>query len=212
MAVQLLQSPRWVGRVYWVSTPPQDRLPDHLHPSSDAVEPVLLDELEWLTPFARDSWLVGFSGGATQGLALAATSLPMLGCLLHEPAVGSLVPGLLAPVADAYATDGYRGIGRPYGASWRPEMAPETGGTVARALPMFRAFEPQRIDGSRTDVQVSVGQLSPPSRQAASSALQTVLGYPATTSSASSHFAPFDNAPEFAAAIKRLVSVPGGSQ
>src|SRR6187431_2725648 len=59
-------------------------------------------ELAALADDADDALVVGVSGGATLGLALAGMR-PLAGAVLHEPAVGSLVPGLLDHVVAGYA-------------------------------------------------------------------------------------------------------------
>ncbi|HWH96914.1 MAG TPA: hypothetical protein VNS80_00970, partial [Pseudolysinimonas sp.] len=60
-------------------------------------------ELGALESIVEGALVAGVSGGATLGLAFAASDVRLAGAILHEPAVGSLVPGLLAPVAAAYA-------------------------------------------------------------------------------------------------------------
>src|SRR5277367_2057036 len=60
-------------------------------------------ELDALAPLCAGAVVAGVSGGATLGLALAARGAGLAGALLHEPAAGSLLPGLLAPMARAYA-------------------------------------------------------------------------------------------------------------
>src|SRR6185437_7534407 len=52
----------------------------------------------------------GVSGGATLGLALAAAGVPMTAAVLHEPAAGSLYPGLLDAVRAAYQAGGVAGF------------------------------------------------------------------------------------------------------
>lgn len=163
-------------------------------------------ELDWLAPLARDAFVVGFSGGATLGLALAASDVRLAGALLHEPAVGSLVPGLLAPVAAAYARDGYAGFGSAlYGPGWRTDMALDDGASVARELPMFRAFEPAGATPGQGRVVVSVGALSPRPRQDAAHALRDRLGYETIELAASSHFAVQDNPQDFASLIREFL-------
>ena len=64
------------------------------------------DELGAIAPLTEDALVVGQSGGATLALALASSSHRLAGAVAHEPAVGSLVPALLAPVAAAFAERG----------------------------------------------------------------------------------------------------------
>ena len=58
-------------------------------------------ELDALAPLVHEALVVGQSGGATLALALAGSDHALAGAVAHEPAVGSLVPALLAPVAAA---------------------------------------------------------------------------------------------------------------
>jgi len=129
--------------------------------------------------------VVGVSGGATLGLALLAAGVPVVGAVLHEPAVGSLVPGLLAPVAAAYSDGGVAGFGAAlYGPAWDPAMAPEDPEAVRRDLAMFRAFEPveEAVTGAVLAlpgrVMSSVGALSAPVRYRAARELQVRCGLP----------------------------------
>lgn len=166
----------------------------------------LATELRWLAPRAEDAFVVGFSGGATLGLALAATSTRMRAALLHEPAVGSLAPGLLAPVASAFERDGYLGFGRAlYGSGWTADMCAEGGASVGRELPMFRAFEPEAAHRAQGRVVISVGATSPEPRQQAASALREAFGYETVELPASGHFAVVDNPREFARHVRALI-------
>ncbi len=161
-------------------------------------------ELAALRPVAEGALVVGVSGGATLGLALAASGVRLAGAILHEPAVGSLAPGLLAPMAAAFAEGGVPGFGAAlYGPSWSPEMAPDPA-AVARELPMFRAFEPAAASAGQGPVLVTVGGESSPARHAAAAALHDKLGYPIETLPGCQHFVQWDNAPAFAALIRRV--------
>lgn len=86
-----------------------DRLLPHLtgfrvhvpdRPSSGDLE----TELAALAPLCAGAYVVGVSGGTTLGLALASRGVPMRAALLHEPAAGSLAPGLLTHVAAGLRT------------------------------------------------------------------------------------------------------------
>ncbi len=148
-------------------------------------------ELAALESIVEGALLVGVSGGATLGLAFAASNVRLAGAILHEPAVGSLVPGLLAPVAAAYAEHGIPGFGAVlYGPMWDPGMASDDPGAVARELPMFRAFEPTAAAPGQGPVLVTVGDESPPPRHAAATALHERLGYPVRVIQGTSHFVP----------------------
>lgn len=137
----------------------------------------LTAEVADLAPWAHGALVVGVSGGATLGLALAASEVRLAGAIVHEPAVGSLLPGLLAPVAAAFAEDGVAGFGRTlYGRLWSLDMAPTDEGAVARDLAMFRAFEPEAPRSGQGPVLVTVGAQSPPERFAAAGALERAFG------------------------------------
>ena len=158
-----------------------------LHPRVPVVAPQraysgdLAAEVDALAAICADAVVLGVSGGATLGLALLAAGVPLAGAVLHEPAVGSLVPGLLAPVAEAYASGGVAAFGAAlYGPAWRTDMAPQDPEAVGRDLGMFRAFEPAppSLPLSGGTVTTTVGALSPPPRHEAARALQTHFGLP----------------------------------
>jgi pimeloyl-ACP methyl ester carboxylesterase len=147
-------------------------------------------ELASLTPLAEGAFVVGVSGGATLTLALAASPVALAGGIAHEPAVGSLVPGLLAPMAAAFAERGTTGFAETlYGPAWRPELGPADPGAVARELPMFRAFEPEAARPGQGPVLVTVGGDSPAPRHAAAAALEG-LGYETAVLPECRHFLP----------------------
>lgn len=163
-------------------------------------------ELEWLAPQVSGAWLVGMSGGATLGLALASRPHHALGMVLHEPAVGSLVPGLLSPVVDAFARGGAVALGTTlYGGQWTADMlGDQSDQTVASELAMFRAFEPAPPLGS-APVVVTVGAGSPAPRHDAAAALAK-LGYDVRTLTGAHHFVGHDNADVLARLVAELVS------
>ena len=163
----------------------------------------LAAELEWLAPRVRGALVVGVSGGATLGLALAASRVPLAGALLHEPAVGSLAPALLAGVAAAYAVGGVEGFGAAlYGAGWDRSMAADDDAVVARELPMFRSFEPERASEAQGPVLVTVGELSPAGRHDAARALRDRLDYPVTVIPGAVHFVQHDRPAQYARLIR----------
>ncbi|MDC7123724.1 alpha/beta hydrolase [Cellulomonas fimi] len=121
----------------------------------------------------EDAVVVGVSGGATLGLALAASDVPVAGAVLHEPAVGSLVPGLLDHVVAGWAAGGVTGFGAAlYGPTWDASLAPDDPDAVGRDLAMFRRFEPSPVAPGQGPVLVTVGADSPPARHAAADALR----------------------------------------
>ena len=161
-------------------------------------------ELAALAPLAEGAFVVGVSGGATLTLALAASPVTLAGGIAHEPAVGSLVPGLLAPMAAAFAEGGTPRFAQAlYGPRWRPELGPVDPGAVARELSMFRAFEPAPARPGQGPVLVTVGSDSPAPRHAAGSALESRLGYETAVLPGCRHFLPQEN-PE---ALVRLIRV-----
>lgn len=179
---------------------------------------VLDSEVAALTPLVEGAWVVGVSGGATLGLAVAAAGVPLAGALLHEPAVGSLEPGLLVPVAAAFAAHGTAGLGRTlYGESWDLSMAGAVhDADTAAELAMFRSFEPAPLPPSAGRVVVTVGSLSPEIRHRSVAVLAAAIGCEVHTVEGTSHFAPHDDPAAFAAAVVDLVrgscTPPHGSE
>ncbi|MCX6398045.1 MAG: alpha/beta hydrolase [Propionibacteriales bacterium] len=160
-------------------------------------------ELAALVELARDSLVVGFSGGATLGLALA-SRVPLRGALLHEPAVGSLVPGLLAPVRAAFDRDGTAGFAAAlYGPTW---VAPAEvdDAVTARELTMFRAFEPQGPLPGQGPVVITYGEHSPAIRKQAAEALRDQLGWSIEELPGSGHDVVHQNLAGLAARLVRL--------
>jgi len=139
-------------------------------------------EVAFLTPLCDGAFVVGVSGGATLGLELAARGVEMAGAVLHEPAAGSLVPGLLAHVLAGLDADGLPGFGHAlYGPSWQTRMTRASVATVRAELEMFSAFEPAPLTGSIDRVALTVGGRSPAIRHRSVAALSTFLDLPAGT-------------------------------
>ena len=139
----------------------------------------LAAEVAALAPLCAGAVVVGVSGGATLGLALLAAGVPLTGAVLHEPAAGSLVPGLLAPMVAAYASGGVTAFGAAlYGPAWNAAMAPDDPDAVLRDLSMFRAFEPAALPTLPDGVLTTVGALSPAVRYEAAGALRSRCGVP----------------------------------
>ncbi|MHA6758716.1 alpha/beta fold hydrolase [Streptacidiphilus sp. PAMC 29251] len=163
-------------------------------------------ELAALAEAAEGAVVVGVSGGATLGLALLAAGVPVAGAVLHEPAVGSLVPGLLAHVAAGYAADGVAGFGTAlYGPSWDPSLAPAEEDAVRRDFAMFRAFEPTPLPASGVQLMTTVGALSPPARHTAARALRGLTGLPYRVLEGCGHAVHLEQ-PEALAAVVREVA------
>ncbi|WP_280398804.1 alpha/beta fold hydrolase [Nocardia carnea] len=162
-------------------------------------------EIAALAPLCEGALVVGVSGGATLGLELAARGVEYAGALLHEPAAGSLAPGLLDEVARAFARDGVAGFGRAlYGSSWSPEMTAATSETVAGELSMFRRFEPEPLGTRAGRTTLSVGQNSPAPRHDSVAALARVLGTTRYEFPGVGHAPHLENAPALAETINRL--------
>ncbi|MCC2033203.1 alpha/beta fold hydrolase [Microbacterium allomyrinae] len=158
-------------------------------------------ELRALEPQVEGALVVGQSGGATLALALAASRTELAGAVAHEPAVGSLLPELLTPVARAYAEHGVEGLGATlYGPTWSAAMAHDHT-VIPGELAMFRSFEPSRARAGQGPVLVTVGAASPPIRHDAASALHDRLGYEIEPLTGASHFVAWDAPEVFAAAI-----------
>ena len=122
--------------------------------------------------------VAGVSGGATLGLALAAAGVPAA-AVLHEPAVGSLLPGLLDQVRAAYAEGGVPAFARAlYGPAWTAAEAPADPGAVARDLAMFTRFEPAAPAPEAGPVIITVGERSPAVRHEAAARLADAVRLP----------------------------------
>ncbi|MBF6211274.1 alpha/beta hydrolase [Nocardia puris] len=137
----------------------------------------LATELEFLESRCAGAFLVGVSGGATLGLALAARGTPLAGALLHEPAAGSYAPGLLDSVAERFRVGGVEGFGRAlYGPLWTRSCTSASAAVVGRELAMFRAFEPAPLGEVADRVTLTVGERSPAQRHRAVRAVAEALG------------------------------------
>ncbi|ACU75300.1 conserved hypothetical protein [Catenulispora acidiphila DSM 44928] len=170
-------------------------------------------ELAALAETAAGAVVIGVSGGATLGLALMASGVPLAGAVLHEPAVGSLVPGLLAHVAAGYQARGVPGFGAAlYGPAWDASMAPADPEAVGRDFAMFRAFEPAvpATVPALGRTSTTVGELSPPARHEAARALSTFTGLPFQVLEGCGHAVHLERPLLFAAVIGRAVGAEAG--
>lgn len=169
----------------------------------------LEDELSWLAPRAAGAWVVGMSGGATLALALAAGGVDLAGVIAHEPAIGSLAPDLLRPMAEAFATGGTTAFARAlYGPRWSPEPgAPWLRDEVtARELAMFRGFEPAPPSPAAGTVISTVGEHSPPLRLAVARTLEREFGIAWRAIPGAAHFAAVESPRALAGLVHAVVT------
>jgi pimeloyl-ACP methyl ester carboxylesterase len=202
--VVLIHGAATTGQVWWRVRP--------LLPGFDVLVPDrpcsgnLSTEVDALRAHCAGALVVGVSGGATLGLALAAAGVPMTGALLHEPAVGSLLPGLLDSVREAYAAGGVPGFARTlYGPAWSEADAPADLAAVARDLAMFTMFEPAAAvpDTLAGHVIVTVGECSPAVRHDSVNRLAVRFGYRAWVIPGAAHAVHLTHPQAFADAIRR---------
>ncbi|MGF7234894.1 MAG: alpha/beta fold hydrolase [Frankia sp.] len=150
--------------------------------------------------------LGGVSGGATLGLAMVAAGVPLAAAVLHEPAVGSLVPGLLAPVAAAWAEGGLAAFGRTlYGSTWDVSDGPRDPAAVERDLAMFLEFEPAApAPGAAVRITITVGENSPPVRHQAAQRLRDRFGFSVAVIPGAGHAVHREQPERFAALLRPL--------
>ncbi|WP_227981474.1 alpha/beta fold hydrolase [Nocardia spumae] len=166
-------------------------------------------EVAALATVCEDAYVVGVGGGATLGLELAARGIPVRGALLHEPAAGSLAPGLLAPVAAALREGGVERFGRTlYGPRWTPERTHATPATVGAELAMFLGFEPRPLGAAATRITLTVGAQSPPARHLSVDRLAAFLGTAVRAIPGSGHAVHLERPAALAALVAELAE-PG---
>lgn len=167
----------------------------------------LAGELADLKPLCKDAIVVGVSGGATLGLALAAAGAGLAGAVLHEPAVGSLLPGLLDPMIAAYQGGGAPAFAAAlYGPAWTPAEAPRNPAAVGRDLAMFRAFEPAAPAEGEGPILLTVGELSPPIRHESVRRLAAAFSLPTAVLPGAAHAVQWENPAALAARIRALAA------
>jgi pimeloyl-ACP methyl ester carboxylesterase len=163
-------------------------------------------ELAALRPGCAGAVVAGVSGGATLGLALAAAGVPAA-AVLHEPAVGSLRPGLLDQVRAAYAAGGVPAFARAlYGPAWTAAEAPADPGAVARDLAMFTRFEPAAPAPETGPVLITVGERSPAVRHEAAARLSARFGFAVEVIPGAGHAAHLTHPAVFAAVVARVAA------
>lgn len=171
-------------------------------------------EVAALGPACAGAVVAGVSGGATLGLALASAGVPMSAAVLHEPAVGSLLPGLLDEARAAYQAGGTAAFGAAlYGSSWTMAEAPADPAAVPRDLAMFGAFEPAAPAPGSGRVVITVGGASPPVRHESVGRLGARFGLAVRPVPGARHAVHLEHPALFAAAIRRVAGegAPGGS-
>jgi pimeloyl-ACP methyl ester carboxylesterase len=165
----------------------------------------LAAEVASLRDLCHEAVVAGVSGGATLGLALAAAGVPLRAALLHEPAAGSLYPGLLDQVRAAYQAGGVPAFAAAlYGPAWTPGDAPGDPGAVARDLSMFSAFEPSAPAPGSGPVVLTVGGRSPRARHESVRRLADTFGLAVWELPGAGHAVQLEAPGVFAAAITRL--------
>lgn len=170
----------------------------------------LTTEVASLRDMCAGAIVAGVSGGATLGLALAATGVPMRAALLHEPAAGSLYPGLLGQVRAAYQAGGVPAFAAAlYGDAWAPPEAPGDPDAVGRDLAMFSAFEPSAPAACAGPVVLTVGERSPAARHESVRRLAGKFGFEAWELPGARHAVHLESPAAFAAAIRRVARAPG---
>ncbi len=163
----------------------------------------LAAETAALRPSCTAAVVAGVSGGATLGLALAAAGVPAA-AVLHEPAVGSLLPGLLDQVRAAYAEGGVTAFGRAlYGPAWTAAEAPADPGAVSRDLAMFTSFEPAAPAPGAGPVIITVGERSPAVRHESAARLAAKFGFAVEVIAGAGHAVHLTHPAAFAALIRR---------
>jgi pimeloyl-ACP methyl ester carboxylesterase len=166
----------------------------------------LAAETAALRPSCAGAVVAGVSGGATMGLALAAAGVPAA-AILHEPAVGSLLPGLLDQARAAYAAGGVAAFARAlYGTAWTAAEAPADPGAVARDLAMFTSFEPAAPAPGAGQVLITVGERSPEIRHLAAARLADKFGFPVEVIADAGHAVHLTHPAAFAAVISRAAA------
>jgi pimeloyl-ACP methyl ester carboxylesterase len=147
--------------------------------------------------------VVGVSGGATLGMELASRGVPIRAGVFHEPAAGSLAPGLLAHVAAGLRSGGVAGFGRAlYGPVWNlGEAATEDRAVVDREFAMFSTFEPSPMSKEAGPVLLTVGAQSPAARLASVQALSAYLGRPWASVPDAAHAVHLESPAEFSAVV-----------
>ncbi|WP_039827275.1 alpha/beta fold hydrolase [Nocardia testacea] len=196
----------WAGTVAALGPAVEVHAPDR--PQSGDMD----TEIAALAPLCAGALVVGVSGGATLGLELAARGVEFAAALLHEPAAGSLAPGLLDEVARAFRRRGVAGFGGAlYGPGWTPELTTASRETVAGELAMFRAFEPRPVGRSAGRITLTVGRNSSPARHRSVHDLGTTLGIEWRVLSGTGHAAHLEIPGQFAQWVRRRRGADLGS-
>ncbi|MFD2840535.1 alpha/beta fold hydrolase [Populibacterium corticicola] len=175
------------------------------------------EEIDALSSAASGAFIVGVSGGATLGWELLssryrsnAPAIPV-GGILHEPAAGSLAPGLLSHVAQALSAQGLAGFGKAlYSESWTPALASIDDAGVALEFAMFSRFEPTALRVPDA-VLLTTGTDSPTLRHSSVTRLSETYGVPRSMIPGK-HAVHLDHAQDFARAVFEQYLAVTGSQ
>lgn len=144
-------------------------------------------EVAFLKPLAQGALIVGVSGGATLGWELLTRSHESAGAILHEPAAGSLCPGLLDNARKALSEHGPAAFARTlYGPAWTPEEVDDDS-RVPGDVSMFAGFEPHAPRPGNGPVQLTVGGLSPQPRHDVADAFFRKFRVPSVTLHGTGH-------------------------
>jgi pimeloyl-ACP methyl ester carboxylesterase len=196
----------WAGTIAALGPAVEVHAPDR--PQSGDMD----TEIAALAPLCAGALVVGVSGGATLGLELAARGVEFAGALLHEPAAGSLAPGLLDEVARAFRRQGVAGFGGAlYGPSWTPALTTASRDTVAGELAMFRAFEPGPVGRSADRITLTVGRYSSPARHRSVHDLAAAFGIEWRVLSGAGHAAHLETPDRLAHWVRRHCGADLGS-
>jgi pimeloyl-ACP methyl ester carboxylesterase len=166
----------------------------------------LATELAHLESAVADRFVVGVSGGATLALGLA-SRVRLAGALIHEPAVGSLVPGLLAGVRAAFTSGGTTAFARAlYGDSWETTDGVGDDDVTARELAMFSRFEPSPPLPGQGPILVTTGGRSSALRRLAADVLAQRFGYESRVLEFGGHFIQRENPLEYAEVVRSVIA------
>jgi len=165
-------------------------------------------EVAHLAALCSGAVVVGVSGGATLGYEIVSRGVPVAAAVLHEPAAGSLAPGLLTHVDQAFTANGrVEDFGAAlYGPRWSVSESDADSSMVAAEFAMFRAFEPASLGDAAGRVLLTTGSLSPVARRNSVERLSDYSGAPTAVVTGCSHAAHLEAPEAFAMLISDMVA------